>query len=65
MWVLQVSSVDLERVCSVASSEVSDAAAVAVPPPGGGPDQLVLFAVPRAGSTLSEAALLKACQVTP
>ena len=60
---LQVSSVDLERVCSGAASDVADVAAVGVPPPGGGPDQLLLFVVLRAGSRLTEAALQTAFQV--
>ncbi len=61
---MQVSSVDLERACCGAAPEVSDAAAVAVPPPGGGPDRLILFAVLRPGSKLSEAALRETSQVT-
>ncbi len=60
---MQVSSVDLERVCSGAVLEVADAAAVGVPPPGGGPDQLLLFVVLRDGSRLTEAVLQSAFQV--
>lgn len=41
----QVSSVDLERVCMQAVSRVSEAAAVGVPAPGGGPERLVMFIV--------------------
>jgi len=45
---IKVSSAELERaVADVAG--VAEVAAVAVPPPGGGPDRLVVFAVPRPG----------------
>ena len=44
----QVSSVELERACLNALPEVlSEAAAIAVPETGGGPDQLVIFVVPK------------------
>ena len=43
----QVSSVELERVCVEGVPSVLEAAAVGVPAPGGGPEQLVLFLVPR------------------
>ena len=44
----QVSSVELERACLNALPEVlSEAAAIAVPEAGGGPDQLIIFAVPK------------------
>ena len=41
----QVSSVELERVVIASVSAVTEAAAVGVTPPGGGPDQLVMFLV--------------------
>ena len=45
----QVSSVELERVCAEAHAAVAETAAVGVPPPHGGPERLVVFAVLRAG----------------
>jgi acyl-coenzyme A synthetase/AMP-(fatty) acid ligase len=48
---LQVSSVDLERVCVRAVPAVHEAAAVGVPAPGGGPERLVLFVVLDKGVT--------------
>ena len=41
---------DVERVCVAGSSAISEAAAIAVPPPGGGPDLLVLCLVLKVGS---------------
>ena len=54
----QVSSVELERVCLEGVPSVLEAAAVGVPAPGGGPEQLVLFLVPRQqeGGSCREAA---------
>ena len=46
---MQVSSVELERACVAGVPEVMEAAAVAVPPPEGGPDRLVMFLVPANG----------------
>ena len=42
---LQVSSVELERVVIASVPAVLEAAAVALTPPGGGPEQLVMFLV--------------------
>ena len=47
---LQVSSVELERVCNEAHDDVLETAAISVPPPGGGPERLVVFAVLRNGT---------------
>ena len=63
----QVSSVELERVCVEGVPSVLEAAAVGVPAPGGGPEQLVLFLVPRAqqggGSRREDADAVRArCQ---
>ncbi len=56
----QVSSVELERVCTAASADIADAAAVAVPPPGGGPDHLVLFLVLNPGGKTLDAEAARA-----
>lgn len=42
-----MSSVELERACVEGIPGIQEAAAVGVPSPGGGPEQLVLFLVPR------------------
>jgi acetyl-CoA synthetase len=56
-----VSSVELERaVLERVGDRLLDAAAVGVPAPGGGPEQLHLFVVPREAG--HDAALLAACQ---
>ncbi|PRW59713.1 acetyl- synthetase [Chlorella sorokiniana] len=47
---IKVSSVELERACVEGVEGVLEAAAVACPPPGGGPDQLHLFLVLRPGA---------------
>ena len=64
----QVSSVELERVCVEGVSSVLEAAAVGVPSPGGGPEQLVLFLVPhqqQGGSRRETADAARAqCQAT-
>lgn len=44
-----MSSVELERACVEGVPCVMEVAAVGVPSPGGGPEQLVLFLVPRSG----------------
>jgi hypothetical protein len=41
----QVSSVEIERICNAADNNVLETAAVGVPPPGGGPEQLVIAVV--------------------
>ena len=53
---IKVGCAEIERVvCGL--SDVVEAAAVAVPPRGGGPSRLVVFAVTRAGSSRSTDAL--------
>lgn len=42
---VQVSSIEIERVCIERVAEVQQAAAIAVPPRGGGPEELHLFVV--------------------
>jgi acyl-coenzyme A synthetase/AMP-(fatty) acid ligase len=49
--------VELERACIEGVEGVIEAAAVACPTPGGGPDQLSLFLVLRPGSAAATAAL--------
>ncbi|KAI8464379.1 MAG: hypothetical protein J3K34DRAFT_388561 [Monoraphidium minutum] len=57
----QVSSVEIERVVMERAPDlILDAAAVGMPAPGGGPEQLVIFVVPREAGR--DAALLAACQ---
>jgi acyl-coenzyme A synthetase/AMP-(fatty) acid ligase len=59
---IKVASVELERACLEGTAGlVSEAAAVAVPPPGGGPDRLVLFVVPKAAVAEVET-LRRVCQ---
>jgi acyl-coenzyme A synthetase/AMP-(fatty) acid ligase len=57
--------VELERAVLEAVGElVLEAAAIGAPTPGGGPEQLHLFVVPRPGAAAvaDEARLLSACQ---
>jgi acyl-coenzyme A synthetase/AMP-(fatty) acid ligase len=42
---IKVSSVELERAVTEGVPSVAEAAAIAIPTPGGGPEQLVLFLV--------------------
>ncbi|EIE19718.1 acetyl-CoA synthetase-like protein, partial [Coccomyxa subellipsoidea C-169] len=58
---LDVSSVELERACMESVPSIIEAAAVSVPAPGGGPEQLVLFLVPR-GKRESTDAVKRQCQ---
>lgn len=58
---MQVSSVELERACAEGVPAVQEVAAVGVPSPGGGPEQLVLFVVPR-GQPGSSAEMKALCQ---
>ncbi|RME23394.1 MAG: AMP-dependent synthetase, partial [Deltaproteobacteria bacterium] len=58
---IKVSSAEIERACASAV-ELDACAAVAVPPPGGGPEQLVIFAVPAAGAPTDPATLAAAFQ---
>lgn len=66
LWAIawfQVSSVELERACVEGVPDVQEAAAVGVPSPGGGPEQLLLFLVPRSPGAASSTKNIKAqCQ---
>jgi acetyl-CoA synthetase len=55
---IKASSAEIERVVNTVPGVV-EAAAVAVPPPGGGPSELWIFAVPKPGE-LDQGALLSA-----
>ena len=59
---LQVSSVELERACTSAVPGILEAAAVAVPMSGGGPDQLVMFIVPSTTASLDLDSVRHKCQ---
>ena len=51
----QVSSVELERVVIASVPAVLEAAAVGITPPGGGPEQLVMFLVLDSNHKAAEA----------
>ena len=54
---------ELERACVQGVPDIQEAAAVGVPSPGGGPEQLVLFVVPRdAGAASSNPKIKAQCQ---
>ena len=53
---------ELEQACVRCVPEVREAAAVACPPPGGGPDALSLFLVAQEGAAADEAQLLQRCR---
>ncbi|KAG7944430.1 hypothetical protein I3843_15G102100 [Carya illinoinensis] len=42
---IKVSSVEIERICNAVDNNVLETAAIGVPPPGGGPEQLVIAVV--------------------
>ncbi|KAK9278617.1 hypothetical protein L1049_028190 [Liquidambar formosana] len=42
---IKVSSVEIERICNAVDDHVLETAAIGVPPPGGGPEQLVIAVV--------------------
>ena len=58
---IKVSSAELERVIN-SLEVIHEAAAVAIPSPGGGPTRLVLFVVPLSDTTATKEALLSLCQ---
>jgi acetyl-CoA synthetase len=58
---IKVSSAEIERVV-LGVDGVSDVAAIAVDPPGGGPSLLVLYVVPRPGATMKPEACKEAAQ---
>lgn len=44
---IKIGSTEIEAVAAAASPEVAEVAAIGAPAPGGGPDRLVIFAVPK------------------
>lgn len=48
---IKISSTEIERVLNETDG-VQETAAIAVPPPGGGPDQLIVYAVPDSGAAI-------------
>ncbi|MBN1672609.1 MAG: AMP-binding protein [Kiritimatiellae bacterium] len=58
---IKVSSAEIERVVQRVES-VRETAAIAVPPPGGGPDRLVIYIVPEGGARPDVATLKRAMQ---
>ncbi|KAM7475410.1 hypothetical protein LguiB_022653 [Lonicera macranthoides] len=44
---IKVSSVEIERICNVVDNTILETAAIGVPPPGGGPERLVIAVVFR------------------
>jgi len=56
---IKTSSVELERVCSASHPAILETAAVSAPPPGGGPEALVVYVVLREGQSPSAAELQK------
>ncbi len=58
---IKVSSAEIERVV-LGIEDVSEVAAIAVDPPGGGPSLLVLYVVPKPGSSLKPDACKDAAQ---
>ncbi|BBN13889.1 protein MpACOS20 [Marchantia polymorpha subsp. ruderalis] len=49
---IKASAVEIERVCNTANERVLETAAIAIPPLGGGPEQLVIMAVLKDGPTI-------------
>ena len=44
---MQVSSVEIERICNIVNTSILETAAIGVPPQGGGPERLVIAVVFR------------------
>lgn len=45
LFLIQVSSVEIERICNAVSTDILETAAIGVPPPGGGPERLAVAIV--------------------
>ena len=57
---IKVSSVEIERACNASMpNDIVETAAFSVPPPGGGPERLVVAAVPREGRGVVESNVRK------
>lgn len=59
---IKIGSTEIEAVIAAASPQLSEVAAIGVPAPGGGPDRLVIFAVPK--TPISDLAALKSVMQT-
>jgi len=55
----QASAIEIEQVCNKAHESVQETAAIAVQPPGGGPEELVIAVVLKPGSKPSSKELQK------
>eukprot|EP01018_Ginkgo_biloba_P007053 Gb_29360 [translate_table: standard] len=47
---MQVSSIEIERVCNGVDGRVLETAAIGIPPEGGGPEQLLIVVVLKDGN---------------
>lgn len=56
---IKASAVEIEQVCNKAHDSIQETAAIAVQPPGGGPEQLVIAAVLKPGYKMSSKELRK------
>lgn len=63
---IKTSAIEIERVCNRAHEQISETAAISIPSPGGGPEQLAIVAVLKNGPEISvdtlKASLSKAIQ---
>lgn len=56
---IKAGALEIEQVCNKAHESIKETAAIAVQPPGGGPEELVIAAVLKPGSNLSSKELQK------
>ncbi|GAQ91495.1 acyl-activating enzyme [Klebsormidium nitens] len=56
---IKVSSVEIERVCNAADLAILETAAIGIPPPDGGPEQLLIVAVLKDGHVADTVSLTK------
>jgi acetyl-CoA synthetase len=59
LLLFQASAIEIEHVCNKAHDSVQETAAIAVQPPGGGPEELVIAAVLKPGCKMSSKELQK------
>jgi len=50
---IKTSAIEIERVCNRAHEQISETAAISIPSPGGGPEQLAIVAVLTNGPEIS------------